>query len=252
MQMSKTAFNGLNHLLIGFQLIRRREVRFYVLTPLLINILTFSLLFAISGHYFNIFVQWIESLLPSWLAWLAVILWLIFGIACIVSLGFLFTIIATFIAAPFNSLLAEKVQLMITGELPPSAKITVASSLKLLPSILKRECQKLLYVLPRALGFLILFWIPVVGLIAPFLWFMFSAWCVAMEYVDYPMDNNLVKFPAMKQRLRQHKSLNLGFGLATLGLTMLPIVNLFVMPAAIAGATHLWVIHYKQDFKIAT
>jgi CysZ protein len=45
----------------------------------------------------------------------------------------------------------------------------------------------------------------------------------------------------MRRTLRRHRSLSIGFGSAAAGLTMIPIVNFVVMPAAVAGATAMWV-----------
>jgi CysZ protein len=41
--------------------------------------------------------------------------------------------------------------------------------------------------------------------------------------------------------------LALGFGTAAMGFTMIPIINLVVMPAAVAGASKLWVKELKAS-----
>ncbi|MDT8372288.1 MAG: sulfate transporter CysZ, partial [Gammaproteobacteria bacterium] len=48
-----------------------------------------------------------------------------------------------------------------------------------------------------------------------------------------------------RQILKQKRLLALGFGLATLGATMIPIVNFLVIPAAVAGATALYLERLK-------
>jgi len=79
------------------------------------------------------------------------------------------------------------------------------------------------------------------------LWVLFSSWMLALDYHDYPMGNHQLLFREQRGILRQNRSLALGFGFATLGATMIPIVNFFVIPAAVAGATALFVEHLKQD-----
>lgn len=58
---------------------------------------------------------------------------------------------------------------------------------------MKREWQKLAWYLPRAIVLLILYFIPGIGqTVAPVLWFLFSAWMLAIQYCDYPFDNHKV------------------------------------------------------------
>jgi CysZ protein len=45
----------------------------------------------------------------------------------------------------------------------------------------------------------------------------------------------------MRATLRRRRALSLGFGAAAAGLTTIPILNFVVMPAAVAGATAMWV-----------
>lgn len=120
--------------------------------------------------------------------------------------------------------------------------------LKDLPRIMKRELQKLGYYLPRALGLLLLYFIPGFGqIVAPVLWFLFSAWMLSVQYCDYPFDNHKVSFPHMRTALRRHKVANMQFGAMVSLFTMIPILNLVIMPVAVCGATAMWVDRYRAD-----
>jgi CysZ protein len=77
------------------------------------------------------------------------------------------------------------------------------------------------------------------------LWVLFSAWALALDYHDYPMGNHQLLFKQQRKIMRQHRRLALGFGLATLGATMIPVVNFLVIPAAVAGATALYLDEIK-------
>ena len=66
-----------------------------------------------------------------------------------------------------------------------------------------------------------------------------------MEYHDYPMGNHQLKFPEQRDKLKNQRGLTLGFGLATLAVTMIPIVNFIVIPAAVSGATALYLEQIK-------
>ena len=74
---------------------------------------------------------------------------------------FAFTTLSGFIAAPFNGLLAEKVEKMLTGEAVNDDGF--AEIMKDVPRMLNREWQKLWYSLPKFVGLFLLSFIPVIG-----------------------------------------------------------------------------------------
>ena len=114
----------------------------------------------------------------------------------------------------------------------------------LLPSIAS-ELRKLVYFIVRAIPLGLLFVIPGINLAAPFIWALFSAWMLTIEYLDYPMANHLLHFSEQKRLLRQRKMLSYGFGGSSLLMTMIPVVNFFAMPVSVAGATAMWVEELK-------
>jgi CysZ protein len=241
-QINKSA---ISYLLTGLQLIRQPGLRLFVILPLLTNFLLFS------GGLFWLFssldtmTQWIINQLPEWLSWLSYLIWPLAIISAMLIFFFLFSMIANLIAAPFNGLLAEQVEARLTGQPLPDSSL--ASLLKDLPRIFSREWQKLKYYLPKAIICLLLFWIPLVGqTIAPLLWFALSAWMAVIQYCDYPFDNHKIPFAKMKQSLGQHKWDNVGFGALITCCTMIPVVNFFIMPVAVCGATALWVDRYRS------
>jgi CysZ protein len=158
--------------------------------------------------------------------------------------SYFFSTIANWIAAPFCGLLAEQLEARLTGKpLPDSGW---AGLVKDLPRIMKREWQKLAYYLPRAIVLLILYFVPGFGqTVAPVLWFLFSAWMLSIQYCDYPFDNHKVSFHQMRMALRQNKTDNMQFGALVSLFTMVPILNLAIMPVAVCGATAMWVDRYR-------
>jgi CysZ protein len=74
-----------------------------------------------------------------------------------------------------------------------------------------------------------------------FVWFLFSAWMMAIQYVDYPADNNQISFKEMRKYLSKYRFTSLGFGMLAFGLTLLPILNFLALPAAVCGAVSFWV-----------
>ena len=117
--------------------------------------------------------------------------------------------------------------------------------IKDIPRTLSREFTKLAYYLPRAIGFLIIFFIlPVIGQV---IWFLFTAWMMAIQYCDYPFDNHKISFNKMKKQLLTQRKDSLLFGITVTFFSMIPIVNLVVMPVAICGATSMWVDKYRSQ-----
>jgi CysZ protein len=167
-------------------------------------------------------------------------------VTVLVVFSFLFSSVANWIAAPFNGLLAEKVEQILTGKVVSDTGML--DIVKDMPRTFGREWTKLKYYLPKAIGCLILFLIPVVGqTLAPVLWFLFSAWMMAIQYIDYPFDNHKIRFITMRDTLKQHRGQCLSFGALVTLFSAIPVVNLFVMPVAICGATAIWVDHYRAE-----
>ncbi len=206
------------------------------MVPLVINILVFTLIGWLGLTQFELFL---DSMLPeeSWLSYFRWILWPLFALAALLVTFYTFTVIANLLAAPFNSRLSAKVEEMVTGKKPPEGNQPLATTI--LPTMLS-ELRKLSYFLIRAIPLLLLFVIPVINIAAPFIWMLFSAWFLALEYGDYPMGNNQMTFSEQHQRMKQQRLTALGFGGGTTLLMMIPVLNFAAMPAAVVGATLLW------------
>ena len=228
---------GIKYLVAGFGLIIKPGIRLYVLVPLLINSLLFAAAIVYGAHLLSDFI---EPWLTGWWEWLRWLLWPIFVIVALTVIFFCFSIIANLIAAPFNGFLAAAVEARITGIVQSET-----GSLSQLPveikKALKSEFKKFTYFAIRAIPLLILFLIPFVQLAAPFLWFLFGAWMLALEYMDYPMGNHGIIFPEQRQTMAAKRQLTFGFGIGALVLTLIPVLNFIAIPVAVCGATKLWV-----------
>ncbi|NQY35889.1 MAG: sulfate transporter CysZ [Alteromonadaceae bacterium] len=238
------ATSGAGYFIKGFELIRKKGIRRFVFIPLTINLIMFSIafyyMFLQLEHYMELLTQW----LPDWLEWLSSLLWPLAIVAVLVIFSFIFTTIANWIAAPFNGLLSEKIEAMLTNNVAPKGQFS--DVVKDIPRTLGREWKKLCYYLPRAIGFfLLMLFLPFVGQV---IWFLFIAWMMAVQYIDYPFDNHKISFQQMKTALKQQQGLSYSFGITVTVFSMIPIVNFIVMPVAICGATAMWVDRYRDDF----
>jgi len=243
--MTNNPATGAGYLIQGLRLLNRPGLRRFVLIPLAINVIVFSLLIWLGIDQFDALL---ESLLgqDTWLSYLRWLLWPLFAITAVLVVFFAFTVVANLIAAPFNGLLAEKVEKYLTGADPAQETDWKSLIADIGPSIAS-ELRKLGYFLVRAIPLLILFLIPGVNLAAPVLWFVFNAWYMSLEYGDFPMGNHALKFPDQLPRMRQIRFTALGFGGMLTLLMMVPVLNFLAMPAAVAGATALWVGELRDE-----
>ena len=235
---------GARYLIRGLQFLGTPGIRAFVIVPLLLNIIIFGVLIRFSLHQFS---GWLEVLLgwiPDWLGFIRWVLWPLFFALILFIAAYTFTIVANFIASPFNGLLSEKAEQLLTGS--PLEETSGWRELPaMIPRALIRELAKLLYYL-RWLILIGLFWllsfiIPVLAPLLPVAWFVFGAWMMAMQYCDYPYDNHQFDIPSLRADLRSRTLTTLGFGGAITFATLIPLLNLLIMPAAVCGATIYWV-----------
>lgn len=248
--MQGNPVTGFNYLLEGFRLMARPGLRLFVLIPLLINILIFALLI---GATIGQFSDWIEAAinwLPGFLDFLRWVLWPLAVILILTVVMYTFSIVANLIASPFNGLLAEKTEELLTGQEVPGFE-TIGQALMMFPKSIGREIAKLLYYIPLALLVLILSFIPGINLAAPVLWFLLGAWMMVIQYCDYPMDNHQRSFSSMKKAIAVKRLTSTGFGIGVMAGTMVPILNFFIMPAAVCGATAYWARELKTTTELS-
>lgn len=223
----------------GLRLLGKPGIRPFVIIPLAINLLLFAVTTALLVDRLDALFAWLQGQLGDWLAWLLWLLWLVVAAIWLLIYGYSFALISNLIASPFYGLLAERVEQHLRGEIR-AEPLSAAALLALTRRTLVRELHKIAYFLPRLLGILLLTLIPGVGLLAPVLYFVWGAWSLALQNLDFAADNNAVPFPRLRERCRQQRGLTLSFGALAMATFSVPLVNLVAVPAAVAGATALW------------
>ncbi len=211
-------------------------LRRYVLAPLLVNILVFSCTAWIGSLYFEQFIEWA---LPqnSWLHFLQWLLWPLFALAYLMITFYTFTLVANLIGAPFNSILAEKVETQLKGQ--PLEEHEHSLWAEIIPAILG-ETGKIGYFLTRAVPVLILMIIPGINVLGSVLWLLLGFWFLSIEYVDYPLGNHSIRPKAQRSLLRKRPFQSWCFGASANLLMLIPIINFAAMPASVIGATLFW------------
>ena len=234
--------NGLACSREGFALIRKPGIRRYVIIPTVINILVLAAFVAFSVKEFERWVASITNMLPDWLSFLSWAIYLVGLIVVAFLLLYSFMIVANLIASPFNAVLSSKIEETLTpGHVHPESGLY-----SMIVGAVAREISKLLYVLPRLLLLMLLSIIPFLNTLAPLLWVLFGGWMVAIQYCDYGADNNQVSFRVLRERMALHKLSAVSFGVPINIMLAIPLVNLFLLPIAVAGGTVFWVRNLRD------
>lgn len=231
----------------GFRLLIHPSVRVWVLLPLLLNTLLFVGITWFAIDQFSTVLERLTGWLPDWLGFISTFLWGLFAALLIVIYGYTFTIVANVLASPFYGVLAERTQQVLSSEINV-APLSWLAMRQIAWRAFVRELQKLLYFLPRIIGIFILCFalsfIPALNLLPPFIAFAWGAWSLALQFLDYPADNNQMTFKQLRQRQKSNRRPSMAFGSLVLLGTSVPVLNLVVLPAAVTGATALWLQRY--------
>ncbi len=211
----------------ALQMLNHPDLRKFLLIPVLINILLFSLAFVLGYYSFN---SLLHAFIPDWLSWLSWLLWPLFVLSFLVVGFFSFTLLANLLAAPYYNRLSAKTLQIISGAAQVEPDLPWRQ-------VFLGELKRLRYISLRAVPGLVIFAIPVLNLLSPLLWGVFAAWSVAMEYMAYPLENRGQLFDSQQQFLQQQRWAMLSFGgITSLGLG-LPLANLLIPPLAVIAAT---------------
>ena len=232
--------DGAHYLFRGLILIHHPGIRLYALIPLLVNIAFFLGLWLLGMEWLENAQDTLAAYLPAWIIWL---LFPLYFLAFWVVVIFTFVLGLNVFAAPFNGLLAEAVERHLTGK--PPQPFRWRCLLANISYSLRFEWQRLSYFLPRALGLSLLSLVPGINLGVPLLWIVLGIWMLGLGYLSYPMGNHGMDFAAHLSSIRSQRWLSLGFGAAIMGALFIPVINLLIVPSAVAGATTLWVERFK-------
>lgn len=230
----------------GIKLLLHPQLRAYILVPLTINVFLFVVLTAVLIHYFSAVMESLTFDPPTWLPFAeilfdiaTVLLGIVLGVLVLIVYGYSFNVITNIIAGPFYGILSEKTELLLNGTGPPPEKLVT-----MVPRIVLRELTKLLYFLTRGvvviLVILLIGTIPVVNVIAPLVGLGWGAWSMAIQYADYPADNHQKAFSDLRNRLSQKMYSSFGFGGMIMLCSVVPVLNIVAMPAAVTGGTLFW------------
>ena len=229
-------------MLEGLRILWRRDIRWLVLIPLLINIVLFASATGFVASWLQNWITTITTSVPEWLQWLAWIIWLLFAILALAIYAFTFTILANLIGSPFYGVIAKRV---IAAEAANnSIVLTEEGLISGACNSVVRELQLIRYFLPRTLvigiATVILSFIPVANLLAPIIAGTWAAWCLCLQYLDYAADSQGVTFLELREKVSGNRLNSMGFGASAMLASAIPLLNLLMLPASVVAGSLLW------------
>lgn len=249
--------SSLNHIINGFMIHFRtvsmyRKHKFlwkYSFLPLLINVVLMVALFItviyfglpaiqnwVSGHG----EHWVWNILSGLAGFFAFIVFLILTFL-------LFLLAANIISAPFNDMLSEKLERSVWPE--ASRTWPTLSISKILWISIAEEAKKMLFLFGTWIMLLPLNLIPIIGSLLYFAVNMyFTFLTLSLEYTGYCLDRRGYTFREKRAFTRRYKHSMLGFGAGVACILAVPLVNFFLIPAAVVGGSLLSIELLREEF----
>jgi len=232
-------FTGFGALLSGFGLLLHPRLRAWVFLPILINLVVFALLAWLSLEWLTTQIQAVVNWLPEWLSFLSWFMWALATLMMVLIFGVTFTTLTLLVGAPFYVVLTQRAMAVVSDEPLPETQGGAAGLTLEVAKAMLRELRKILRILPRLLLALIVSLIPVINVIAPFVWLYVNCWIFAFQFSDYPVDARARPLRDTREWMRKHRGASLGFGFGIGLCAGVPLLNIVAFPAAIIGACQL-------------
>ncbi|MBQ8706679.1 MAG: sulfate transporter CysZ [Succinivibrionaceae bacterium] len=225
---------GIYYLIYGIRMLRYGEIRKFLLIPLGINVLVFALATFFVIRWGGELKEYMDFEMPYWLSFLQYLIIPLLLLIFMVISYYLFATVAGVLAAPFNGPLAAKADELIQKRTILEESLT--ATVRDVPRIIAHTLRLLMYTLPRMLFSLLFLLIPIVGYV---LWLLSTGWIIAIGYLDCSGDNHQKPIRDLVESMKSDKIRCIGFGISVYFMMLIPVVNLFVIPAAVCGSTKL-------------
>lgn len=234
-------------------LVRHRVLWKWAILPIIVNIAVFTaamvvfLAFVYTPLY-NLATGFVYPNPPeTWYAWLWVaplrlLAWgigLLLLVSALVTVYVIFLLLGTAIAAPFLAVLAQRVEVIITGH-DVQDPTTLRSALYSFGVSIVGELRKLGFFLSIQLLFVLLGLIPLLTPVMVLVGTLFTMLFLPLEYAGFAMDQRQLRFAQRRTLIWQHRWLMLGFGAAAFLTLLMPFLNFMCLPALVVGGTLLF------------
>ena len=244
-KIKKNPLTGFSH---GFlypfraaKFIRNHPTLFkYIIIPFIINVVLLGLAVYWGLTFFNsIVVQYI----PQGEAWywmiLSYISWTLAILVTLVLIFFGFTVSGAIIASPFNDILSEKTEEILSG-IPNEEPFVFKVFLKDALQTVMDESKKIIIFVVLMILLLPLNLIPGGTLLYSVLSMLLTVFFLVTEYTGYVFYRKHLTFRDQRRFIFAHKLVMMGFGTGVMGVLGVPFLQLFCIPLGVVGATQLW------------
>lgn len=242
-------------------LLSKRSLWLLAAIPVTLCVLALSLAGYAVFHNAELIFEGLTSGLPafevqSWYQWLwlgplklLVMLagYLLFALFSGLSLV-LALLVANVASAPFLDALSQRVERVIAGEAVGDGELGFSAIFADAGRTISNEVQRLLlfvgFWLVISLGGVL---IPGGQLLAPPLLMLFTAVFLPLDYAGHAMDRRRISFARRRQWVSQNFATMLGFGSMALGISLVPGLNLLLLPTMVVAGTLLVLRHPVAD-----
>ena len=213
----------------------------YILIPFVINVAVFSGAVYLGLDFFSTTVQ---DFLPGGEAWYWVLLyWLVWIVAVLVTallVFFTFTVVGNLIASPFNDLLSERTEEVLSGRTHNEAFSLGQFLHDAWRTVLMEGRKMLIFVLAMVI-ILPLNLLPGIGQgLYTVLAVSLTLFFLCFEYLGFVMVRKRQFFRQQKRYILARKCLMLGFSCGVVVLLAIPFFQMLCIPLAVIGMTRLW------------
>lgn len=215
------------------------ELRRYLLWPVVVNVLAGGLLYAgmLWGGWLA--VDWLVAQLPAWLAFMALVLHLLLIAGLLVLTGILVAKFGVILGSPWYGQLAERIEAMRLG--PDVSLPASGGAIDDIGQAVGYELKKLALTLGLGLPLLAINLVPVAGSIVGTLGGVaLGVTILCLDFLDPALGRRRLRFRAKLKTVYRHMPATGGFGLVSLALVGIPLVNLLTVPLSVTAGTLLY------------
>jgi len=209
------------------------------------------------GNFSNLLTQWVSTL-PSWLNFLdevglglGWVFRLVLSIGLFLLIGILLAQFGTLLGAPWYGKLSEQIERLKTNQL----EIIEVGLFQEVFRALKHELKKLVLLVTVGGSCLLLNTLPGLGsLFATIGEITLFATLVCIDFLDSPLERRRLKFRQKLKLIYQTLPATASFGLVSLILVSIPLLNLFTVPLCVASGTlffcdRIWPKHFQAKLE---
>ena len=225
----------------------------YILIPFLINTVVFSGAVYLGLDFFG---STVVEYIPQGEAWYwSVLYWFLWMVAVLLTavlVFFSFTVVGNLLASPFNDLLSERTEEVLSGNINDES-FSIGRFFRDALSTILLEAKKMWIFVVVMVLILPLNLLPGVGnSIYTLLAISLTLFFLCFEYLGFVLVRKRQFFREQKSYIFARKFLMLGFSCGVMVILAIPFFQLFCIPLAVIGVTRLWceeegLIHYDPE-----